>query len=60
MTMCAFCGYYVFTEKVEFAVEKLILLNGEDFLREEFAFGVEEQGVNRSVPVDLVDPFLYR
>ncbi len=46
MTMSAFRGNYVFTEKVEFAVEKLILLDGEDFLREEFAFGVEEQGVN--------------
>ena len=46
MTMSAFCGYYVFTEKVEFAVEQLVLLDGEDFLREEFAFGVEEQSVN--------------
>lgn len=46
MTMSAFCGYYVFTEKVEFAVEQLILLDGEDFLWEEFSFGVEEQGID--------------
>ena len=58
VAMRAFCGNYVFTEKVEFAVKQLVLLDWEDFLREEFAFGVEKQGVNWSIPVNLVDPFL--
>ena len=46
MTVRAFCGNYVLTEKVEFAVEQLVLLYGEDFLREEFPLSIKEQSVN--------------
>jgi hypothetical protein len=46
VTVCAFCGNYVLTEKVEFAVEQLILLNRKDFLWEKFPFSVKEQSVN--------------
>jgi hypothetical protein len=46
VTVCAFCGYYILTEKVEFAVKQLVLLDGEDFLWEEFPLSVKEQGID--------------
>jgi hypothetical protein len=46
VTVSAFCGNYILTEKVEFAVEQLVLLDGEDFLWKEFPLSVKEQGVN--------------
>jgi hypothetical protein len=58
VTVCTFCRNYILTEKVEFAVKQLVLLDGEYFLWEEFPLSVKEQSVDRSVPVNLVDPFL--
>jgi hypothetical protein len=46
MTVCTFRRNYILTEKVEFAVKQLVLLDGEDFLWEEFPLSVKEQSVN--------------
>ena len=58
MILRAFSGSYVFGEKIEFPVQQLILLKREYFLWEEFAFSIEEQCIDRCIPVHLVDPFL--
>jgi hypothetical protein len=46
VTVCAFCGNYILTEKVEFAVKQLVLLDGEYFLWKEFPLSVKEQSVD--------------